>query len=576
MKKKVLLAILTIIMIFNSKNVLADEGIYMTMECSRGNDKNPFITIYATDNSGDARKGIAILELGEETFKYRDFHDLTSTCWLNNNKKIDDAECENNEDIYSFNNKEIFTTGTCPADIRYSQRIDENNTFDRIVVPYGQKAPVKTSKLTNYKFIAYSFVDDGETKTIIEAYSKDGRYGYLGGDLVNGSYDEITYQQVNTLINMYKTGELDFFNIDNKFKTLQISGNGNDDSDIALCEKGLEYCKTNYNFNVLLVSGDGINLGAQNKTINAAVDKYFKEDGVKEINDFFDENELYKSIMTKQDFLNTSKDLNEQMNSKGTYKFGNYDMDSLINDLYIAAPLIDGLYKLTDGLYETKNLETYLAETIMQNYLGVKDLEKLKWEDEDDYSLNLSDNQDVVYTSLLELISQKMDSLAELKKYGFNFVRMKDDLDNYGGMLYETVNNLASGQFKLSISQENKIKDIKEIFDRIADERDYTFAVVNCAGLLSENLINKINSYLDIIKIAIPILIVVLGIIDFSKAVFSGEDEMKKSQKSFIKRIAVAILFFFVPTIVNLLLQLANKVWPIIIPNTCQVEEIEE
>lgn len=46
---------------------------------------------------------------------------------------------------------------------------------------------------------------------------------------------------------------------------------------------------------------------------------------------------------------------------------------------------------------------------------------------------------------------------------------------------------------------------------------------------------------------------------------------MKKAQKQFIKRIAIAILIFFVPTILNLLLTLANKVWPIIVPSTCGI-----
>ena len=81
---------------------------------------------------------------------------------------------------------------------------------------------------------------------------------------------------------------------------------------------------------------------------------------------------------------------------------------------------------------------------------------------------------------------------------------------------------------------------------------------------------DKINSYLDIVKIVIPIILIGFGIFDFAKAVFAGtEENMKKAQQDFIKRLGIAILIFFVPTIVNIILNIANKVWGIISPDTC-------
>ena len=62
------------------------------------------------------------------------------------------------------------------------------------------------------------------------------------------------------------------------------------------------------------------------------------------------------------------------------------------------------------------------------------------------------------------------------------------------------------------------------------------------------------------------------GIIDFTKAIFAGdEDKMKKAQKDFIVRLGIAVLFFLVPTIVDLLLGLANKVWYFIEPGSCGI-----
>lgn len=62
------------------------------------------------------------------------------------------------------------------------------------------------------------------------------------------------------------------------------------------------------------------------------------------------------------------------------------------------------------------------------------------------------------------------------------------------------------------------------------------------------------------IKIIVPILIIVLGSIDLFKAVISSnEDEMKKAQKKFVKRIIAGVCVFFIPAFVNLLMNVLNN-----------------
>lgn len=117
--------------------------------------------------------------------------------------------------------------------------------------------------------------------------------------------------------------------------------------------------------------------------------------------------------------------------------------------------------------------------------------------------------------------------------------------------------------------KQKKLETIKNDYLELAGSEELEI-IVDCEGLLGEDLINKINSYLNIIGIAIPIILIGFGIIDFTKAVFAGnEEQIKKAQKDFIKRLEIAILIFFVPTIVNLILSLANKVWDFIEPNSC-------
>lgn len=65
-------------------------------------------------------------------------------------------------------------------------------------------------------------------------------------------------------------------------------------------------------------------------------------------------------------------------------------------------------------------------------------------------------------------------------------------------------------------------------------------------------LLNEILLYP---KILVPILVIVLGMLDLAKAVMSSrEDNMKKAQATFIKRIFIGIVIFFVPTILDLLM----------------------
>lgn len=60
---------------------------------------------------------------------------------------------------------------------------------------------------------------------------------------------------------------------------------------------------------------------------------------------------------------------------------------------------------------------------------------------------------------------------------------------------------------------------------------------------------------IDIVKIIIPIALIVLGIIDFSKSVTSSDEKIqKKTTHLFLKRLLYAILVFLVPWIVEVLM----------------------
>lgn len=92
----------------------------------------------------------------------------------------------------------------------------------------------------------------------------------------------------------------------------------------------------------------------------------------------------------------------------------------------------------------------------------------------------------------------------------------------------------------------------------------------DCEDLIGKDAKDLINTVMRWVRIAVPLLLIVFGVLDFSKAVFSSsEDNIKKTREKFIKRIVAAVLVFLAPILVNLILDLGNKAWEIINADTC-------
>lgn len=68
-----------------------------------------------------------------------------------------------------------------------------------------------------------------------------------------------------------------------------------------------------------------------------------------------------------------------------------------------------------------------------------------------------------------------------------------------------------------------------------------------------------VNWIVHLLIYGIPILVVLLGIVDFLGVVFSGEeDKMKEAQKKVIMRLVVGIVFLFVPSILKFIIDISG------------------
>ena len=68
-------------------------------------------------------------------------------------------------------------------------------------------------------------------------------------------------------------------------------------------------------------------------------------------------------------------------------------------------------------------------------------------------------------------------------------------------------------------------------------------------------VVSIVKFILNIIQWVVPIILIILGTIDLVKAVTAGkEDDIKKGQKTLIKRAIAAVIIFLIPLLVGTLM----------------------
>lgn len=582
--KKILLTIITLListLLFTNKV----EAVYMYLECeytdacerdTGGFASNiferyckPELNIWApmTSNKGNlifsAISGKKITNIKDVSYKN------AGKCYIKSEKDYEE-DCDD-ADVYDEGVSRIFTQGVCPS-------LNSTRGFnDTSIIPVGSNGKIiESSSLEENEYIIYSFESaDGEINTFVELYYQDGRYAFIGPDPTVPYFDEIrTYQ----LVQIYKFRK-DYFRVATNFETLMIaSDNRTINSNWRVCKEGKEDCVNNHQFKVLLDSKEN------KKVIEDVAREWFEKSGdsfleLKNFADFFDNNK--KLIDDIEEFINTfeqgkSYNFSEHENTAEEMVSGiekAYNVLSSFYDRNIRFIDYTDIDRTDADLDATDSALTYL----FAEYLGLKeDIIELAYKVDTEHYLNAGLIRSALKEDMTKAI-QKISNNNSLNVLNANEKAAEYVLLLYTATMYLDANNLTLLPQNSDLS--SRVSTLRnELFPNLIKKYNLDInPVIDCESLLGAELIEKINSYLNIIKIVIPILLIGLGIIDFTKAIFAGEDEtMKKSQKSFIKRLGISILIFFVPTIVNLLLQLANKVWPIISPNSCGLFETKE
>lgn len=149
-----------------------------------------------------------------------------------------------------------------------------------------------------------------------------------------------------------------------------------------------------------------------------------------------------------------------------------------------------------------------------------------------------------------------IDSYFRIGNWAFNRIQTKLNIAiNNGTASEDDKSTMEEIKAELEIAQ-TEWREYKEKINLGNEIKD-----ASCEGLLGPNLLDDISTVLTWIRIAVPILLIVLGSVDFATAVLSDDQQvLKKASGKFVKRCIIAIGIFFVPTIIMYLLSYIDKI----------------
>lgn len=553
-KRQILLMIITLLIstiIFTNKVDANTVKSMMALGCNFSHIDESGSFVKLTDNKGQYFWEL----LGEERWD----NTIPTIMWYKT-EITEEAKEENLIDAYNE-----FEKGICPS---YAVK-PKNGMADHIIFANGKSTPSYIYELDHSRYIIYSYEDKfGIERKIAEGYSSKGAYTFVGPDIEESIYDEIVKHQLNLINNKEYVGLENYFKVDEIYASLLIAGNGSRDSSYSVCKNHTEaWCKENKKFKIYAASS-----GEGNEKLKTAISNWID---VEKNQEQFSKYNNITEIVNDEQFMNTLEEIKKSIESGKEYNFDNINIDNFINKLKNGRKALEEAFSVdyTDCGYE--NSKTSITSSITSclvysDMLGIRNIVEIANENSNENIMNEGHIISALYSDIHNLLEEMINE----KKYSINILNSSEKLPEYTELMYIATAYLKSRAENLGINKDEIESLYMEYSDLVEKNNLDIYPVVDCETLLGEDLINKINSYLNIIKIAVPIILIGLGIVEFTKAIFAGdEDSMKKAQKQFIIRLAIAILIFFTPILVNALLSLANKVWTIISPDACGIFE---
>lgn len=86
-----------------------------------------------------------------------------------------------------------------------------------------------------------------------------------------------------------------------------------------------------------------------------------------------------------------------------------------------------------------------------------------------------------------------------------------------------------------------------------------TLVKTSGCGIFGENTLSFIKKIYKFLQFIIPVIVIIFGMLDFIKALGSGEEkEFKKAGSNFAKRVIIGVCFFLIPAILSLFIRISG------------------
>lgn len=180
-------------------------------------------------------------------------------------------------------------------------------------------------------------------------------------------------------------------------------------------------------------------------------------------------------------------------------------------------------------------------------------------------------NIEVIYNSILTnvgldegnipsvLINAIQQDIADYIDSSTDLVDLGDEFEEYSKLFANCSYKLENSSYGANYT--SRLHNIRSSYKEMLNSLG-VIAIYDCEDLVGDFL-EEIKIVLNAIRILVPIILILFGMIDFSQAVFAGSDDaMKKAQKRFTTRLLIAVAIFMVPTIISVLLDIAHRSWP--------------
>jgi len=212
--------------------------------------------------------------------------------------------------------------------------------------------------------------------------------------------------------------------------------------------------------------------------------------------------------------------------------------DTSVGDALID-PTLDDLYSYGDGSY-LGTLQKFFsgndgAKKQCPMYMGIREtIEYDGWE-----NLQVSANSNVDEKKYYYSSGDLVVHMGVCTETGTQYDAVGIDIVTDKKVTYETT----------------KIDDPDQPIDANTDYEDtlrsYEANLCKTDGVLK--VLRALHTILTIARIVIPLIIIIVGSVNFAKASLDGaEDVLKKNSQIFIKQLFIGILVFFIPTIVSI------------------------